>query len=256
MASPSVSVIIPAYNEAESIGAVVGGVRALYPDFEIIVIDDGSSDRTAEAALAAGARVYAHPYNVGNGAAVKSGIREAGGELLVLMDADGQHNPAEIGKLLAELPAYDMVVGARNPERAGVARPGAGKPHLQLVRLLRGQVSHPGPDLRLPGDQGRSGQELPLSAAEHLLVSDHHHAGGAALRPDAEIRSDRGEGPKAGKQPDQAGQGRCALLHDHRAHLHAVLPDAGVSAGQLLHVPDGPGLVRSIPSFQKGDSLT
>ena len=113
MASPSVSVIIPAYNEAESIGAVVGGVRALYPDFEIIVIDDGSSDRTADAALAAGARVYAHPYNVGNGAAVKSGIREAGGEFLVLMDADGQHNPAEIGKLLAELPTYDMVVGAR-----------------------------------------------------------------------------------------------------------------------------------------------
>ena len=123
MTSPSVSVIIPAYNEAESIGAVVGGVRALYPDFEIIVIDDGSSDRTAEAALAAGARVYAHPYNVGNGAAVKSGIREAGGEILVLMDADGQHNPAEIGKLLAELPAYDMVVGARSYEgQASIGR--------------------------------------------------------------------------------------------------------------------------------------
>ena len=114
MASASVSVIIPAYNEAESIGAVVDGVRALYPDFEIIVIDDGSSDRTAEAALAAGAKVYAHPYNIGNGAAVKSGIRVAEGEFLVLMDADGQHNPSEIGKLLAELPAYDMVVGARN----------------------------------------------------------------------------------------------------------------------------------------------
>jgi glycosyltransferase involved in cell wall biosynthesis len=113
MKSPSVSVIIPAYNEAESIGAVVGGIRALHPDFEIIVIDDGSNDRTAEAALAAGARVYAHPYNVGNGAAVKSGIRVAEGEYLVMMDADGQHDPAEIGKLLAELPAHDMVVGAR-----------------------------------------------------------------------------------------------------------------------------------------------
>ncbi len=113
MAHPAVSVIIPAYNEAESIGAVVGAIRALYPDFEIIVIDDGSRDETSAAALAAGAKVYAHPYNIGNGAAVKSGIRVAEGEYLVMMDADGQHDPAEIGTLLADLPAYDMVVGAR-----------------------------------------------------------------------------------------------------------------------------------------------
>jgi glycosyltransferase involved in cell wall biosynthesis len=114
MAQPSVSVIIPACNEAETIGAVVSSIRALHPDFEIIVIDDGSQDETASAALAAGARVYAHPYNIGNGAAVKSGIRVAEGEFLVMMDADGQHDPAEIRKLLAELPEYDMVVGARN----------------------------------------------------------------------------------------------------------------------------------------------
>jgi glycosyltransferase involved in cell wall biosynthesis len=114
MAHPSVSVIIPAYNEADSIGAVVDGIRSLYPEFEIIVIDDGSKDGTSVAAQAAGARVYAHPYNIGNGAAVKSGIRVAEGEYLVMMDADGQHDPTEIGKLLAELPAYDMVVGARS----------------------------------------------------------------------------------------------------------------------------------------------
>jgi glycosyltransferase involved in cell wall biosynthesis len=114
MAHPSVSVIIPACNEAETIGAVVSSIRALHPDFEIIVIDDGSQDETSSAALAAGAKVYAHPYNIGNGAAVKSGIRVAEGEFLVMMDADGQHNPAEIKKLLAELPEYDMVVGARN----------------------------------------------------------------------------------------------------------------------------------------------
>ena len=114
MAHPSVSVIIPACNEAETIGAVVSSIRALHPDFEIIVIDDGSQDETSSAALAAGAKVYAHPYNIGNGAAVKSGIRVAEGEFLVMMDADGQHNPAEIKKLLAELPEYDMVVGASN----------------------------------------------------------------------------------------------------------------------------------------------
>jgi glycosyltransferase involved in cell wall biosynthesis len=114
MAHPSVSVIIPACNEAETIGAVVSSIRALHPDFEIIVIDDGSQDETSSAALAAGAKVYAHPYNIGNGAAVKSGIRLATGDILVMMDADGQHDPAEIKKLLAELPEYDMVVGARN----------------------------------------------------------------------------------------------------------------------------------------------
>jgi glycosyltransferase involved in cell wall biosynthesis len=123
MASASVSVIIPAYNEAESIGAVVHGIRALYPDFEIIVIDDGSSDRTAEAALAAGAKVYAHPYNIGNGAAVKSGIRLATGDILVMMDGDGQHDPADIDKLLECVPEYDMAVGARNHSgQASVSR--------------------------------------------------------------------------------------------------------------------------------------
>jgi glycosyltransferase involved in cell wall biosynthesis len=113
MANPCVSVIIPAYNEAETIGAVVNGIRALYPDFEVIVIDDGSRDETSMVALAAGAKVYAHPYNIGNGAAVKSGIRLASGEILVIMDGDGQHDPSEIKNLLAFLPEFDMVVGAR-----------------------------------------------------------------------------------------------------------------------------------------------
>jgi glycosyltransferase involved in cell wall biosynthesis len=114
MEKQSVSIIIPAFNEAENIGSVVEGLRRLGPGFEINVIDDGSSDATAEVARAAGAVVYRHPYNIGNGAAVKSGIRVASGDILVLMDGDGQHSPEDVRRLLECLPEYDMVVGARS----------------------------------------------------------------------------------------------------------------------------------------------
>ncbi len=109
----SVTVVIPAFNEELAIGDTVARIRALYPDFEVIVVDDGSTDRTAQLAEQAGARVIRHPYNIGNGAAVKTGIRAAGGELVVLMDGDGQHDPADISRLLAEAERYDLVVGAR-----------------------------------------------------------------------------------------------------------------------------------------------
>lgn len=109
-----VSEIIPAYNEAQTIGDLVSKTRALYPDFEIIVIDDGSTDDTGAVAKNSGATVYSHPYNIGNGATVKSGIRIAFANVLVFMDGDGQHNPEDIAKLLEYLPEFDMVVGARS----------------------------------------------------------------------------------------------------------------------------------------------
>ena len=109
-----VSVIIPAYNEAQTIGKLVSKTRNLYPDFEIIVIDDGSTDNTAATAGDAGAKVFSHPYNIGNGAAIKSGIRIASGNILVFMDGDGQHDPDDIEKLLKYFPEFDMVVGARS----------------------------------------------------------------------------------------------------------------------------------------------
>ena len=108
-----VTVIIPAYNEAEIIGALVSKIRKLYPDYQVIVIDDGSKDGTRAAAISAGAQVFTHPYNIGNGAAVKSGIRVADGDVFVFMDGDGQHEPEDIGKLVRHIPAFDMVVGAR-----------------------------------------------------------------------------------------------------------------------------------------------
>jgi len=113
MDNNNVSIIIPAYDEGQTIGDVIKRIRTLYPEFEIIVINDGSSDNTAQVAKEAGALVYSHPYNIGNGAAVKSGIRFASNKILVFMDGDGQHEPKEIATLLKYIPEFEMVVGAR-----------------------------------------------------------------------------------------------------------------------------------------------
>jgi glycosyltransferase involved in cell wall biosynthesis len=118
-----ISIIIPAYNEALTIGDLVLKTKELYPDVEVIVVNDGSVDDTAAIAKDAGAHVYSHPYNIGNGAAIKSGIRIAGGDILVFMDGDNQHNPKDIAKLLRYIPDYDMVVGSRsNGDQASFGR--------------------------------------------------------------------------------------------------------------------------------------
>jgi len=114
---PEISILIPAVNEAEIIADIIGRVcvtmDGLNRPYEILVINDGSTDETALRAQNAGARVISHPYNIGNGAAVKTGIRQAKGDILVMMDGDGQHNPEDIPKLLEKIGPYDMVVGAR-----------------------------------------------------------------------------------------------------------------------------------------------
>ena len=106
--------VIPAFNEEEGIAEVVRGVLAQHPWREVLVVDDGSTDQTAERAQAAGARVVRHPYNKGNGAAVKTGLREAQAEVVLLMDADGQHAPEDMERLVAPVGLYDMVIGARS----------------------------------------------------------------------------------------------------------------------------------------------
>jgi glycosyltransferase involved in cell wall biosynthesis len=108
-----ITVLMPALNEEQSIGQTVGEIKKLYPDFEILVVDDGSTDQTREEAVKAGANVWKHPYNIGNGAAIKTGLRYASGDWVIMMDADGQHKPADIAKLLEYKDDYDMVVGAR-----------------------------------------------------------------------------------------------------------------------------------------------
>jgi glycosyltransferase involved in cell wall biosynthesis len=125
VADPStVTVIIPAFEEASAIGHVVEELRASAAWREILVIDDGSADDTSKAAAQAGARVIRHPYNKGNGAAVKTGIRNASGEYLLIVDADRQHSADDALRLTAWLGEYDLVVGARNgmKQQASAAR--------------------------------------------------------------------------------------------------------------------------------------
>ncbi len=108
-----VTILLPAYNEEGVIGKTVARIRALHPDFEILVVDDGSTDATVQEAMTAGANVWPHPYNIGNGAAIKTGLRCARGEWVLMMDADGQHQPEDIARLLEHKDRFDMVVGAR-----------------------------------------------------------------------------------------------------------------------------------------------
>lgn len=124
MAEPSqVSIVIPTFNEGDAIAGVVQELRASAEWHEILVVDDGSTDDTATEAEAAGARVVRQPYNKGNGAAVKAGIRAASGEYLLIVDGDGQHKPSDAVRLVSLLGQYDLVVGARSAQtQAGPVR--------------------------------------------------------------------------------------------------------------------------------------
>lgn len=122
------SIVIPAKNEAKGLAALLPELIAAYPDAELIVVDDGSTDETAELAARAGATVISQPYSKGNGAAIKTGARAARGEFILFMDGDGQHQVSDVARLLQELDrGYDLVVGSRQglEGQASVARWGA-----------------------------------------------------------------------------------------------------------------------------------
>lgn len=137
----ALSIVIPAKNEAASIGDVVAVARTEFPAAEIIVVNDGSTDDTAAIAEQAGATVISHPESLGNGASVKSGARAARGEILAFMDGDGQHDPRELGRLLEKLDAgYQMAVGARDSgSHASVGRLFANGIYNEIASLLTGR---------------------------------------------------------------------------------------------------------------------
>lgn len=141
MDSSSVSVVIPARNESASIATLVRDLRQQLPDAEILVVNDGSTDATAEVAAAAGAVVLSHPASRGNGAAVKTGARAARRDILVFMDADGQHRAEDIPRLLAKLEqGHDLVVGTRaSTAHASTGRRLANGLYNRLASWLTGQ---------------------------------------------------------------------------------------------------------------------
>jgi glycosyltransferase involved in cell wall biosynthesis len=109
-----VTVVIPAYNEEKTVAEVIRGVRQVFPEARILVIDDGSADATAQEARNEGADVISHPLNKGNGAAIKTALRNIPGGRVAVIDGDGQHDPGDLVRLLGELERYDLVVGARS----------------------------------------------------------------------------------------------------------------------------------------------
>ncbi|SDY35539.1 glycosyltransferase family 2 protein [Acinetobacter kyonggiensis] len=112
--SLNISVVLPAKNESGAIGQTIAQIQQLQLAHEIIVVNDGSTDNTKQVAEAAGAKVVTHPYSKGNGAAIKTGARSATGDVIIFMDADGQHDPQDIPRLLEKIEqGYDLVVGAR-----------------------------------------------------------------------------------------------------------------------------------------------
>ena len=121
---PRLSIILPAKNEAPALANLLPRLTAAQPDSEIIVVDDGSTDGTAQLCASCGVICLSSPYSMGNGAAIKRGARAAHGDILVFMDGDGQHDPADIGRLLDKLEqGYDLVVGARDwSSQAGIGR--------------------------------------------------------------------------------------------------------------------------------------
>ena len=136
-----ISIVLPAKNEAKALGIFLPKLRQLYPDIQILVVNDGSIDDTKEICLANSVEVVSHAYSIGNGAAIKSGVRAANGEILVFMDADGQHNPDDISSLLKRMEeGFDMVVGARSASsQASIGRLCANTFYSWFASMMVGQ---------------------------------------------------------------------------------------------------------------------
>jgi len=171
----AISIILPARNEAASLRTLLPKIQARVPNAEVIVVNDGSDDDTLTVCEEFQVRVISHPYPKGNGAAVKSGARAAENDVLIFMDADGQHKPEDIPRLLERFnEGYDMV-----SEHAPAApRPACigPWPTISSAGLPPGWCSNPcGPDLGFPGRQSRQVPQVSVPPAKWLFLPDHHY---------------------------------------------------------------------------------
>ncbi len=171
MADPSsVSVVIPAYEEAAAVGTVVQSLRAAATWREVLVVDDGSTRRDRHVAATAGARVIRHPYNKGNGAAVKTRHPERVGEYVLIIDGDGQHTAADALRLVGFLGEYDLVVGTRagSNQQASTARH-MGNNALNWVAGYLTGPRDPRPDVGIARGAHERPARVPSPAAERIL---------------------------------------------------------------------------------------
>ncbi|MFL5844098.1 MAG: glycosyltransferase family 2 protein [Solirubrobacteraceae bacterium] len=246
--SPALSylAVVPAYNEADTIGAVVAEIGDRAPDFDVLVVDDGSTDDTAERARAAGARVLQLPFNLGIGGAVQSGFRfalENGYDFMVQVDGDGQHDPGEIAKLrrgYAEDPTNEMVVGSRFLRGSDDApaypapisrRTGIHVFAFLLRRIVGPRVSDPTSGFRLYDRRAIElfARDYPHDYPEvEAILLLHHHK--LSMR---EVRVTMRE--RGGGRSSIAGSGKSAY------YMIKVLLALGV------------GLVRARPAVEPGD---
>ena len=168
------TVVIPAFNEEDTIREVVLGVRKSLPDASILVIDDGSSDATASIAREAGAKVISHPLNKGNGAAIKTALRTIDGGLVAVLDGDGQHDPEDLPTLLNGLNNYDLVVGARSfTTNEGIRLEEHRQLHTAQACLVSCGTGHSGPDFRIPSVSAPYRGEIPAYLPEWLFFPLH-----------------------------------------------------------------------------------
>jgi len=174
--SPTFLAVVPAYNEAGSVARVIGALHEQAPQFDVIVIDDGSTDETAARAREAGASVVRMPFNLGIGGAVQTGFvyaRDHGYDYMAQVDGDGQHDPSELTRLVLTLrdePSLDMVCGSRFISTAGEYQaPLSRRTGIRLFAFMLSKI------LRQPITDPTSGFRLYNRRAISLFAADYPH---------------------------------------------------------------------------------